>query len=142
MVGAASAGYAFEWGSDSDRHGASGTVDVWWGLDDFAWLAASASVAGVVTGPDQPGRVSMEALAGGVLALDILRWVPWTELLVGIGGPTDALGPTGRVGLGLDYLLSPRWSIGPAARLRPFPAAEGSDGIFTVQLRLARRFEL
>ena len=142
IIVAAAAGHAVEWGGDEARQGAVGTVDLWWGIDDFAWLAASASSGAVVTGADDPSRVPFEALAGAAVALDVFRWVPWTELLVGVAGPTDGLGPTGRVGVGVDYLLSPRWAVGPTVRIRPFPSAAGADGLLTVQLRIARRFEL
>lgn len=142
IIAAAAAGYAVEWGGDPPRHGAVGTIDLWWGLDDFAWVAASASTGSLMTGSSPPARVPAEALVGAAVAIDVLRWVPWTELLVGAAGPIDELRPTGRVGVGVDYLLSPRWAVGPAVRIRPFPSVDGADGLFTVQLRVARRFEL
>jgi hypothetical protein len=142
IIAAAAVGHAVEWGGNEARHGAVGTVDLWWGIDDFAWLVASGSTGAVVTGADEPSRVAVEALAGAALALDVIRWVPWAELLVGVAGPADALGATGRVGVGVDYLISPRWAVGPAVRIRPLSHVDGADGLLSVQLRIARRFEL
>lgn len=142
----ASTGYVLEAGVGPTRQGFLGTVDAWWGLDDFAWVAASASTGGLFAGASEsssePSSVPVEGLAGVVLTLDVLRWVPWAELMAGAVGPADAMQPSGRLGLGVDYLWAPSWAIGVAARIRPIPTSDGVEALGSVQLRISHRFEL
>jgi len=135
-------GAVVAWSDRDARGGFLGTMTGWWGVDDFAWLAVSASVGAVGASSDRSASPAFEALAGGALALDVFRWVPWAELLVGIAGPSDDPGATGRLGLGADYLVSPAWAVGPAVRIRPIPAPDGLDDLASVHLRISRRFEL
>lgn len=124
-------------GEDTAAVGGGGALAGWIGLTPAAWLFASAGVAAHSDGAPVIG----EAVGGVVLALDVLRAIPFLDL--GIGGTlVDAEPvPVLRVGLGLDYLVTPRAFVGLVARYRPSFGRGGEDW-WTISLRLGWRDEL
>lgn len=123
---------------DSVAHGGAGSIAAWLGVTDTIFLAAS---GGAATGFSD-GPTIGEALGGVVLALDVLRVVPYGEALIGAIITPDSVGASYRLGLGADYLLSKTFSLGLVARYRGLADNLGGDGLFTAQLRFALRLEL
>lgn len=127
---------AFEIGPEiADGRGAGRLgATAWFGQSQWVWLQAGAS--GNLT---EDGRLGFELEGGGVVALDVLRWVPWVELGAGAGRSAGRTGFLLRGGLGVDYLLGPNWAVGLAARglgiLQDDPQALGS-----LELRWVHRF--
>lgn len=117
--------------------GGGGAIAGWLGLSTTAWLFVSAGA----TVHSQGAPVVGEAVGGFALALDVLRAIPFLE--VGLGGTVirgDPL-PVLRLGLGLDFLVSPRTFVGLAARYRPV-FGEGGEDLWTLALRIGWRDEL
>jgi hypothetical protein len=126
---------------DATNHGVGGHGTAWLGITETFWLSGSGG--GYVffeSGGNQ--RLLYEALGGLVVALDVLRTIPFAEAMIGVVGSRGALVPTFRAGLGADYLLSKRTSVGVVVRYRPLGDKIASDGLLTAELRLALRFEL
>lgn len=124
-------------GQDTAAVGGGGSAAAWLGLSTAAWLFVSAGA----TVHSQGAPAIGEALGGFALALDVLRAIPFVE--VGLGA-TLARGeplPVLRLGLGLDYLVSPSLFVGLAARYRPVFGA-GSEDLWTIALRIGARGEL
>lgn len=131
-------GYALLSVPEATEHGGFGSIAAWLGVTDTIFLAATGGVAaGFSDGP-----TIGEALGGVVLALDVLRVVPYGEAMIGAIITPDSLGASYRLGLGADYLLSKTFSLGLVARYRGLSDNLGGDGLFTAQLRLALRIEL
>jgi hypothetical protein len=132
--------------------GAGGGLEIARGLTDVFAARAALSMerfAWPAIGPRSP--VASQALAvtaGGVAAFDVLRVVPFVELsLVVAHFSGGAMGPRAgaELGVGADYLLDRRWSVGGVIRGRllpvPLDAQEGSllpSGAMVV--RLGRKF--
>lgn len=134
------AGVLTTWAAEGEPGlGALVGAHLWVGLDDFAWLGLSVSSGPVFDGGG--ASAFTEAMAGAALTFDVFRWVPWAELAVGASGPSDALRATGRLSVGVDYFLTPAWSLGPSVRIRPLPGDDGVGGAFGAGLRISRRFE-
>ncbi len=139
-VAAASAGYALQLGDDvASRHGFALGGDFWLGLDDFAWLAASANGGWASGSSSQNGFIDVGL--GAVLALDVFRWVPWLEFLAVAAGPVDGVRPTGRVGFGIDYLVTESWGLGGVVRATPLFDGEQTV-LLSFQLRVSHRLLL
>ncbi len=111
--------------------GLAGALDLEYGLLEA--FAARVSV-GVTSRPvDAVKNVSpagtlqaRTALVGLTYSFDVLRLVPYMEVGVGLlqwsgpGAPRTSLGT--ELGLGADYLLAPRWSLGGSAQYIFSPA--------------------
>ena len=115
--------------------GAGGDVAAWLGLTTAASLFVSVGGAWVSDGPPIG-----EALGGVALALDVLRTIPFLEVGLGAALVDTEVVPALRLGLGADYLLSPRLSIGGVARYRP-AFGRGEEDWLTFSLRLGWRGE-
>lgn len=134
-------GYGMLVSSDVTQHGAGGAISGWLGLTDTLWLAAS---MGVLTFPERAeasAATLWEAHGGVVAALDVFRWIPYLEGLIGVVGEGGRLAPTVRLGAGVDYLITREWFVGLVLRTRPFALPIG-DVNTTVSLRAGIRFQL
>lgn len=128
-------------GNDAS-HGLGANLSAWAGISEAFWLTAS---VGELVFFDKGGgrRALTEAGAGLIVAFDVLRTIPFAELVIGINATAvDAIVPTFRAGIGADYLLSKNVSVGGVARFRPLSDKIAGNGLLTLQLRLAWRFEL
>ena len=119
-----------------------GGLDGWWGLSEFFWLQVSAAGGGPFSGNAGAG---LEGLLGGVLAIDVVQWVPWFEALAGVAVALDenpvAAAPAGRIGLGIDRVLDFSWALGAFFRVHLGPRAIGGPR-WMGGLRVAYRLEL
>lgn len=121
----------------STELGAGGQASLWLGLSPAAWIFASAGgEASLGEGPS-----ILEAIGGAVVALDVLRVIPFLELGAGADIVGGEVAPLLRLGVGADYLFSPSFSMGVVGRYRPLFGREGEDWV-TVSLRLSFRGEL
>ena len=124
-------------GTDAS-HGTGGNLSAWFGVSEAAWLTVSAG-AWTYLGEVAPPTV-FEAVGGLVVALDVLRVIPFLEAAAGAniidGVPTPVL----RVGVGADYLVSEALSIGGVVRYRPL-FDTGGDQMVTIGLRVGLRGE-
>jgi hypothetical protein len=124
-----------------DTHGAGVQLSVWAVVSEAFWLAASAGeLVFFESGGNRRGLT--ELAAGLVAAFDVLRTIPFAELMIGLDASGGTLVPTFRAGVGADYLISRKVSIGGVARYRPLNDQISSHGLLTIQLRLSWRFEL
>jgi hypothetical protein len=102
------------------------------GLTDSWGLRAAAELAL----PAGERRVGLNA--GVVFAWDVVRYVPFAELGASYAHDgAHALGP--QAGLGVEYLLGPRWALGLVARAA-YVVGGNSSWAVTGALRLARLF--
>ena len=138
LILAVEPGWALLHFTDDANHGGAAGVSAWLGVTETIWLAAS---TGIALGFVEKSAVS-ELLAGIVVALDVLRVVPYGEALIGAVASKETVEPSFRFGLGADYLISPAIGIGLVARYRPLTDTLGGDGLFTAQVRLSLRIEL
>ncbi len=127
------------------QHGLGGQVTFAYGLTDALWMTVSAGGSRQLARGELEGRTLLEAFGGLTAALDVLRVIPFAELLIGVvrgqAGNQAHYDPTLRLGAGFDYLLSPSFSVGAVFRYRPVSDAIGDDD-FTVSARLCWRVEL
>lgn len=123
-------------GGPQTQPGATFGLTAWYGLSEVAWLEGSVQT-GFATEPE--GGV-LDAQLGVVAAFDVLRWVPFGELTVGVSGRTEALVPAPRLGLGIEYLLDPTWSLGAVARGQPLIAQDYAALALSLHLQVAARF--
>lgn len=135
-VVAAEPGLAILSAPESTDHAFAASASVWLGLTDAVWAAAGLGFSG-------PGgeAKTVEAVGGLIVALDVLRIIPFGELMAGILTHGDQSTALVRLGFGADYFLTDRLSLGAVARYRPLPSEIG-DGLLTVEGRLAFRLEL
>jgi hypothetical protein len=145
---AAALGGALTGGGDLNP-GMQAGVEAALGLTD-TW-AGRAAVSGSwqpSPGSDGPRHVTALTL-GGTYSLDVLRWVPFLDLgfsladLRGNGASSQRLGP--QVGLGVEYLLSRRWTLAALARfdyfaLRLAGPASGQPWWASAAIRVGRVF--
>lgn len=136
VVVAAEPGWAIQSAPARTDHNFGAGASLWMGLTDSVWAAASLGF----TGPGGDFR-SVEACGGLVLALDVLRIIPFLEAQAGLLASGEETTALVRLGFGADYFLTERLSLGAVARYRPLPSELG-DGLLTVQGRLAFRLEL
>lgn len=129
-------GWAIQSAPERTDHSFGAGASVWLGLTDSVWAAASVGF----TGPGGDFR-SVEACGGLVLALDVLRIIPFLEAQAGLLASGEEATALVRLGFGADYFLTERLSLGAVARYRPLPTELG-DGLLTVEGRLAFRLEL
>jgi len=115
---AASLGLALAGNDDSTRPGMQAGVEATLGLSD-AWAGRLA-----VSSSWQPQRHVTALSLGTTYSLDVVRWVPFVDLgvsladLRGDGASSQRIGP--QVGLGVEYLLSRRWTLAALARFDYF----------------------
>jgi hypothetical protein len=129
-------GWAIQSAPERTEHTFAAGASLWLGLTDSVWAAASLGF----TGPGGDFR-SVEACGGLVLALDVLRVIPFLEAQAGLLASGEQTTALVRLGFGADYFLTERLSVGAVARYRPLPSELG-DGLVTVEARLAFRLEL
>ncbi len=117
-----------------------------YGLSDMFDLRAQLLASRHDFGSPQPTWV-YSASAGVAYKLDIIRWVPWVDALVGYyrfqggalpgGRKPDELGLS--VGLGIDYAVSRSFAIGAELRyhgfVRDLPTSLSDTPYFTGLLR-------
>ena len=125
--------------SDVTGLGGGLAIDYQRGLSDTWWFRAAA--AGALHDSDD-GRLWLgSATVGLTYAIDVLRYVPYTGIGLGVavvGGPVDtAAKPYLELGLGLDVLQSRTWSWGVDARLSSFASG---IAIFTIGPRITLRW--
>jgi hypothetical protein len=130
----------------ADQHGAGGHLTLAYGITDSFWLTASGGATHHFARGDIESRTLFEGFGGLTAALDVLRIIPFLEVLIGVAaGPKNEGGtkidPTVRLGAGFDVLLSPSFSLGAVFRYRPVSDDLG-DAYLTADLRLAWRIEL
>jgi hypothetical protein len=128
----ASLGFAVAGGDDTARPGMQAGVEAMIGVTD-AWAGRAA-----VSGSWQPDSASgsprhVTALSlGATYSLDVVRWVPFVDLgfsladLRGGGASSQRLGP--QVGMGVEYLLSRRWTLAALAHFDFFALRLGGSG--------------
>ncbi|MDX2021749.1 MAG: hypothetical protein SF187_16030 [Deltaproteobacteria bacterium] len=126
-------------------------VDAQYGFND-AWAARAAVEAAWLERVNQDAVVRVGHAALGITySLDVLRLLPFVEgsvCVLGVGGGVaDKRSDVGlQVGLGADYLLNPRYSVGLIGRYTYLPVQlTGSDTfgetpqLATVSLRVSYR---
>jgi hypothetical protein len=120
----ASLGFVLAGGGDSARPGIQAGVEATMGLTDTWAGRAALSNSWQPEAPSaRPGHVTAVSL-GATYSLDVVRWVPFVDLgfslvdLRGDGTSSQRLGP--QVGLGVEYLLSRRWTLAALARFDTF----------------------
>ena len=127
------------------RHGWFGGAELAWTPGDWFALRAGYQAA------DNRGRGSPllehQVSIGARYLLDVFEYVPWLEaspLLVQLRpGDADPSWKAGlAVGLGFDWLLDPRWSVGAAIHLHMLADEERFPAWMSVGLRLGYRFPL
>jgi hypothetical protein len=121
---------------------ALGLTDSWAGHAEARYALLPGQPAG------SPRHLTTVTL-GATYSLDVLRWVPFVDLGLGVADLRGAsagsqyLGP--QVGLGADYLLSRGWSLAALARfdylaLRLHGPGDSRPWLTTIGLRLGRFF--
>ncbi|HVU49851.1 MAG TPA: hypothetical protein VHL80_04145 [Polyangia bacterium] len=111
--------------------GLAGALDLEYGLLEAFAARASVGVTSrpvsAVKGGHPAGTLQARtALVGATYTFDVVRLVPYMELGFGLlswsgpGAPKTAFGT--ELGLGADYLLSPRWAAGGSAQYIFAPA--------------------
>jgi hypothetical protein len=116
---APSLGFALAGTDDSAHPGMQAGVEASFGVSD-AWTGRMAISSSWQPQPasSSPRHVTTLSL-GTVFSLDVVRWVPFLDLgfsladLRGDGASSQRLGP--QVGLGVEYLLSRRWTLAALA---------------------------
>jgi len=121
---------------EDTRHGAGGELSASLGLSSSGWVHFSAGGFHFFDGP-----TVFEALSGVVAALDVLRTIPFIEVLGGLEVVDGAVSPLVRLGVGADYLITPEISMGAALRFRPLTGSELHRPI-SAGLRLSWRLEI
>jgi opacity protein-like surface antigen len=139
--------------------GYAGALDLEYGLSD-AWAArlsveASGHPVSARASDGAPGGTveTTAALAGLTYTFDVLRLVPYAELGVGVvrfGGAVIAPHTTlaMELGVGADYLLTPRWACGVSFQYLFAPTDLASNALslgqtpfaFSATLRASRSF--
>ncbi len=121
----------------SPTFGAGGQLTAWFGVTEAFWLGAA---GGAWVYPDDaaPDLVA-ELVATAVVALDMLRTIPFLEGGLGADLIDGSLSPVLRVGIGADYLVSEDFSVGGVVRYRPVFGS--GEHVVTLGLRFALRGE-
>jgi opacity protein-like surface antigen len=109
-------------------HTLSLALDAWFGVSEFVWLKAQVGV-GHAFGVEALEATRWDAQAGGVFALDVLRWVPYLEVTGGGSGGPDSFRPSLGVGLGADYFLTENLILGPLVRYRYLADVSGNASV-------------
>jgi hypothetical protein len=120
----ASVGFALAGGGDNASPGMQVGVEATLGVTD-AWAGRAAVSSSWQADPASggPGHVTAVSL-GATFSLDVVRWVPFGDVgfsladLRGDGASSQRLGP--QIGLGVEYLLSRRWTLAALARFDYF----------------------
>jgi hypothetical protein len=113
-------------------HWAYGLNDAFNLMVEAGWSIASLrDKPGPMTPSDRPASLANADVGVGYV-FDVLQWVPYAGLLVGgealTGGSLEhaKLLPGVVIALGLDYRLTPKWSLGVALR-QHFVPLDGSE---------------
>jgi opacity protein-like surface antigen len=149
--------------------GGGGNLHLGYGITDAVGVQILAGASGHPLSPIEPEDASMKgdpggqlvtwhAAAGVVYALDVVRIVPFFEANIGVLGLYRSTNPTGNqktptiehainvgasLGLGADYLITRRWSVGVAIRYHAFLTDLARIPIYlTVGPRVSLRFGL
>jgi len=146
---AASLGGVLVGDGDRARPGMQAGIEAAIGVTD-AWAGRAGVSSSWQPSPAPGGPRHVSALSLGMTyAIDVVRWVPFLDLglsladLRGNGANSQRLGP--QVGLGVEYLLSPRWTLAALARFDYFALRLRESGgtrpwWASAGLRLARVF--
>ena len=138
-------GYLTEAEPLAPLHGGGGGLTAALGISDALWLGGSVGLSVHPSADDRPGVRLIEGFAGLVAALDVLRTIPFVEVMLGgVFGQQDSgskLSPTVRLGAGADYLVTPALSLGAVFRWRPVSDELGGQ-LLTVSIRIGWRIEL
>jgi hypothetical protein len=138
--------------------GLAGALDVEYGFHEAFAARASVGVVShpvkaVKNGPPAGTLQARTALVGATYTFDVLRLVPYIEVGVGAlqwsgpGAPTKT-SFAAELGLGADYLITPRWAWGGSAQYIFAPADLFNNVMqfgerplaFSLTLRLSRIF--
>jgi hypothetical protein len=127
-------------GDDHDGIGGGLLVDLQRALSDTLWLRGA--VSGAVISIDGEAGGLGTASFGLTWAVDVLKYVPYVGigggLLVAGGGALDAeVEPFIELGVGLDVIVSTRFSYGLDARFSSFV---GNASVFLVGPRVSWRW--
>lgn len=146
---AASLGFALAGVEGKARAGAQVGVEATRGLTD-SWAAHVGVSYALLPGaaPYRLHHLTTVAL-GATYSVDVLRWVPFLDLGLGVAdlrssaGGSQYLGP--QLGLGVDYLLTRGWSFAALARfdylvLRLHGWDDPRPWLATIGVRLGRIF--
>lgn len=145
----ASAGFALAGSGDHASPGGQAGVETALGFTDV-WAGHAAVTSSWQPAPASGGAGHVTAVSlGTTFSLDVVRWVPFFDLgfsladLRGSGTSSQRLGP--QVGLGVEYLISRRWTLAALARFDYFALRlRGSGGTHPwsacASLRIGRVF--
>jgi hypothetical protein len=104
------------------------------GINDWLWLSSSVRVGGVPSGADYA------LTAGTTWTLDVVDWVPFSELELGLGGTGERPGFAVHGGLGVQRFVDPDWSIAAFAGGRAIVRSDDVLPGWSVEARIVRRF--
>ncbi|MFO0725051.1 MAG: hypothetical protein U1E65_14825 [Myxococcota bacterium] len=119
---------------DGTRIGFGGQASLWLGLTTATWLFVDGGAHRALDG----GPTIGETVGGVVVALDVLRTIPFAELGLGADVLPGRVEPVLRLGIGADFLVTPRFSVGVVGRYRPVFGA-GGESWYTLSLRIGLR---
>jgi opacity protein-like surface antigen len=142
-------GYALALVDDQDAHGAALAADLSFGISE-AWSARASGALSLHGGSGQEGAARASGLGlGATYAVDVVRWVPFLELGVAALSWREATRQRTHLGFGLglgaEYLISPRWACALLLRYQQLPlhvsgsATPGTDAgprLFMTTVRL------
>lgn len=159
--------YGLTYLEDRQASGGGGSLHLAYGITDAVGVQLLAGASAHPLSPIEPEDPSMKATPGGqlvswqasagvVYALDVVRIVPFFEANIGVLGLYRSTDPTGNqktptiehtlnvgasLGLGADYLITRRWSVGVAIRYHAFLTDLARIPIYlTVGPRVSLRF--
>lgn len=159
--------YGLTYLDNRQASGGGGSLHLAYGITDAVGVQLLAGATGHPLSPIEPedpsakadpgGQlVSWHASAGIVYALDVVRIVPFFEANIGVLGLYRSTNPSGNqksptiehalnvgasLGLGADYLITRRWSVGVAIRYHAFLTDLARIPIYlTVGPRVSLRF--
>lgn len=129
-------GYALVRASGRNVSGGGGSIDLAYGVHESLFVRATGAFSAhpVATSPSTPSGLiyAYHAGAGLTYTLDVLRFVPYIDFSIGLLGTmrhTAGRGTTTsnqfgvQIGLGLDYLVSRRVSVGVIVRYHAYLTA-------------------
>lgn len=159
--------YGLTYLDDRQAHGGGGSLHLSYGITDAVGVQLLAGATAHPLAPIEPEDPSMKGDPGGQLvtwhasagvfyALDVVRIVPFFEANIGVLGLYRSTNPTvtgkaptienainvgASLGLGADYLITRRWSVGVAVRYHAFLTDLARIPIYlTVGPRVSIRF--
>ncbi len=114
--------------------GFGGQAAFWLGLTTATWLFVDGGAHQALSG----GPLIGETAGGVVVALDVLRTIPFAEIGLGADIRGERVEPVLRLGLGADFLVNKSFSIGLVGRYRPVFGSDG-ESWYTLSLRIGLR---